>query len=753
MTDHHDSELLNIFWVEVGEYLQKLNSLLLQTEAAAQPNMEAVREMNRYAHSMKGAARAVGIGIIETLGHYMEDIFGATLAGSIELEPTVCDLLYDTLDLIQNAVNGSENHADALASTVARLEQLIASDSPSPSDVVEVPSIEVPRPPMTQTFSNGDELTTIQLPTTEESVRVPVSRMDRLMGELSELLVARMHSEERQRELHRLQKLNQKWQQEWRSVRTAYIRLARRMQHHPEAITEEMTILFRFLEENQRYLQETHRQLAGLGRDTAQFNAQLTMLTEQLQDDIGGMRLVPFDTLVSSFQRLVRDLARDTDKEVQLDVQGAMVEIDKAALDALKEPIMHLLRNAVDHGIEPSDERQRLGKSQTGLVRIAVEQRGKEILIRISDDGGGLDAGRIIRKAMESGLVNAQDAADVTAEEAYNFIFHPGLSTADEVTAISGRGMGMDIVRIRVESLRGRVNVQSTPGRGTTFTLRLPVSLTRISCILLEAGGQDFAVPSVSVWRMLKLQRDQMFTAEGRDMVMIEERPIAVIALASVLNMPASTSSEEITLLVLASGDKAIAFVVDDLFSEEELVLKPLGIEISNTRYVSGGALLGSGEVIIVLDPNDLIRGATGQPRLQFKPAGESSSKAIGEPRKLRILIADDSITTRTLEKHILETAGYEVQVATDGAEAWQRLGEYHPDLVISDVEMPRTNGLELTRLIKNDEKTRHIPVILLTSLGKKEHQEEGLKAGADAYLVKSKFEQGDLLRVIRSVV
>ncbi len=777
MTDSQDNELLNIFWVEVGDYLQKLNSLLLQTEAAAQANPEAIREMNRYAHSMKGAARAVGIGVIETLSHYMEDIFGEALKSKLELTPTTCDLLYDSLDLIQNVMNGVDNSTDALASTIARLEQTIASEandaphteekkSTSNSTAIEtaivrdsdVPVI-MPVPKATSrtttATTNGthppDEMMTVLLPTSEESVRVPVSRMDRLMGEVSELLVARMHSEERAREFHSLQKLNQRWQREWRSVRTAYIRLARRMQHEEGEMWEEVVTLFRFLEENQRYLQENQRQLAHLSREITQYNASLTMLTEQLQDDISGMRLVPFDTLVSSFQRLIRDLARDTVKEVHLAVEGANVEMDKTALDALKEPIMHLLRNSVDHGIEHPAEREHNGKLPIGSVHISVEQRGKEIIIRVSDDGRGLDSTGILRKAEQLGIVSPQTSADLSPEEIYSLIFQPGLSTAAELTSISGRGMGMDIVRIRVESLRGRVSVQSVLGHGTTFTMRLPVSLTRLSCILLQVGGQDFAVPSVSVWRMLKLRREHWFTAEGRDMVIIEERPIPVISLAGVLGNAAAPEAEEIPLMVLSSGEKYIAFQVDDLYSEQELVLKPLGPEITNAPYISGGALLGTGDVIIVLDPNDLIRGASGQPRIPMRRI-ETTVEPI-EEKRLRVLIADDSITTRTLEKHILETAGYEVYVAVDGQEAWERLRELQPDVVISDVEMPRMTGLELAARIKGDEQTRRIPVVLLTSLAKPQQQEAGLKAGADAYLVKSRFEQGELLRVIRSVV
>jgi two-component system chemotaxis sensor kinase CheA len=748
-----DPDLLNIFWVEVGDYLQSLNRTLLQTEAAAQSDPEALREMNRVAHSMKGAARAVGIQVIETLAHSMEDIFSAALKQKIELTHGVCDLLYDGLDLIQNVVNGTENDPTILASTMERLEEVVAiAESPKP----HTPAEKKRTTAMRAVAVGAEENLTIQIPVAEESIRVPVSRMDRLMGEVSELLVMRMHSEERQRDFQQLQKLNRRWQREWRNVRTAYIRLARRLQHESGDVPEEVLMLFKFLETNQRFLMEMNRQLVALSRDMTTYNAQLSMLAEKLQDDIAGMRLVPFETLVSGFQRLVRDLGRDTDKEAHLEVIGSSVEMDKTALDVLKEPIMHLLRNALDHGLETTKERTQKGKPPIGLVRLIVEQRGKDVLIHISDDGRGLNADQISQAAVEAGLVTQQEAAALGTEETYNFIFHPGLTTRREVTTLSGRGLGMDIVRTRVESLRGRVSVDSTPGRGTTITLRIPLSLSRLSCILVSAGKQTFAVPSASVWRMLKLKRDQLFLAEGREMVIVENRPVPVVPMASVLGLPVSQNGdghEWITLLVLATGERAIAFEVEDLFSEEELVLKPLGREIANAPYVTGGALLGSGEIILVLDPNAVLRGATGQPHIRriVEVPQDKPTTALSQTR--HILIVDDSITTRTLEKHILETAGFVVSVAIDGVEAWERLREIQPDLVISDVEMPRMNGLELTRRIKEDHQFGQLPVILLTSLNKPEQREAGLHAGADAYLIKSRFEQAELLRMIWSLV
>jgi two-component system chemotaxis sensor kinase CheA len=754
MTDSPDADLLNIFWGEVSDYLSTLNNGLLQLETNAAPDEAAVlREMNRVAHSMKGASHAVGINVIETIAHYMEDLFDAALHGRLRLTPDTCDLLYDGLDLIQNVVSGIENSTEALATVLARLEQTVVSLSPELSPINPTPDVKrtTANPPIART-GEMSEVGTLQLRPAEEHIRVPVSKLDRLMAEVSELLIARMHADQRQRDVARLHKFTHRWGQEWRSVRTAYIRLARRLQHEGDT-PDELVALFRFLEANERHLSEISRQLGQIAQAMTGDNTQLGMLAESLQDDVGGMRLVPFEAVLAGFQRMVRDLARDTGKDIHLNVTGATVEMDRAALDALKEPIMHLLRNAADHGIETQSERLRAGKSPAGHIELSVEQRGKEIIVRIADDGRGLDPFRLGRAALHAGLMTAQEAANLSAEEAYNLIFHPGFTTTDQVTPLSGRGMGMDIVRTRVEQLRGRVSVQSAIGKGTTISLRIPVSLTRMSCILLRVGDQDFAVPSITVSRMLTVPRDTIFTAEGRNMVLIGEQPMPLIPLADVLDLPSPHMGAEIRLLVLSVGERFIAFEVDELYSEQELVLKPLGVEIENAPFISGAALLGTGDVILVLDANDLIRAASGIQRPRHTVKSSSDAKPAVQPQRVRILIADDSITTRTLEKHILETAGFEVQVAVDGLEAWTKLTEAHFDVLIADVEMPNMDGLELTRRVKETEATKHLPVILLTSLAKPEQREAGLKAGADAYLVKSRFDQNELLGLILAFV
>jgi two-component system chemotaxis sensor kinase CheA len=779
MSDSLDTDLLNIFRDEVGEYLESMNTLLMQIETAASPDAESMRELNRVAHSMKGASRAVGLKVIETIAHYMEEVFAAAMQHHLKLSPDVCDLLYDGLDLIQTVVDGDENEDETLALVLSHLEQVVAGSADDGDEVQVAPAVKhtngaEPEPPAPVETNHKvhtaevqripsemqhlapslmNDTGTVVMRPAEESIRVPVSKLDHLMAEVSELLVARLQSEERVRDVQSLRRLHGKWRREWQTIRAAYIRLARHMQDDQGHVNDDIALIFKFLESNQRHLLNASQMLGQLAQVLGQDNLRMTTLADELQDDVSRMRMVAFESLIGGFQRIIRDLARDTGKQVYFDVAGMAVEVDKTVLDALKDPIMHLLRNSVDHGIELPEVREHKGKAGAGRLGLEIEQRGSEIVVRVRDDGRGIDTSALKQKAMGNGILTAQEADAMSEDDLRSLIFHPGLTTAAEITAISGRGIGMDIVRDRVESLRGRVSVTSVPGEGTIISLHVPVSLTRIRCVLLDTGEETYAVPSAVIVRMTTLRRDDVFTAENRDMIVLDERPVPLVSMAEVLGIPGQPrTSEEITVLALRAADRTVAFEVDGLESERELVLKPLGPEIARAQFVSGAALLGTGAVLIVLDANDLVRSATGR-TLPARRAVALQKQTLTIERRLSVLVADDSITTRTLEKNILETAGFIVTVAIDGEEAWQKVSEQHFDVVISDVEMPKITGLELVRLIKGSERTKHIPVILLTSLGKPEHQEAGLRAGADAYLVKSKFDQGELLRMIKAVV
>ncbi|MBC7811897.1 MAG: Hpt domain-containing protein, partial [Burkholderiales bacterium] len=452
MSNSSDDMLLNLFWGEVGEYLQILNGALLQIEVAEGDMTPLLREMNRCAHSMKGAARAVGVVMVEEIAHLMEDAFHDALHNGLVLTPDMCDSLYDGLDLIQNLADGQENDRETYTAVLTNLEAIVDIERRTPAPApLPAPRQTVTVAPTTAPSAAIEEAQ----PTTpavashlsEESVRVTVNKLDRLMGEASELLVARLHGEERARDLARARKLHRRWQREWRGVRAAYVRLARRVTSHDTEAAAELTTLFKFLETNQRYMHEANRQLTQLAQGMASDNLRLNTLAEGMQDTISGMRLVAFETILGGFQRMVRDIAREMGKEIQFDVIGANVELDKTVLDALKDPIMHLLRNAIDHGLESAEERQAAGKSAAGRIRLVLEQHGSEITVYVSDDGRGIDPDAVRRSAVRAGLIEAEAAAALSDDDARALIFHPDISTAIEITAISGRGVGMDVVR------------------------------------------------------------------------------------------------------------------------------------------------------------------------------------------------------------------------------------------------------------------------------------------------------------------
>lgn len=738
MTDA-DAQLLQLFREEANDIMQALNDALLQIEMSPDaPAPALLREMNRMAHSLKGAARAVGYNRVERISHRLEDLLGQAYAGTLTLSPNVADSIYDALDVIQAELDGSGVTDEVLAALDAALGAHLSAEN---SDPASDPASD-PVPPWPD----------VELPpgaTDAERLRVAVGKLDRLMASSSELLVLRMQADERRRQSQALRQQIARWQRDWRTVRTSYLRLMRRLTKESDT-SAELLALLHFLERNERQLGAAGRELAQFARDSAQDALQLTALADQLQADVTGLRMMPFDHISGSFARMVRDIAREQGKQAVLTISGGGVELDKAVLEALKDPLIHLLRNAVDHGLEPPEARQRLGKPPTGQISLKVEAHGSEVAIALSDDGRGLDVVLLRQRAQALGLIDAQQAASLDDDAIRLLIFAPGFSTAEQVTAISGRGLGMDIVRTAIARLRGQLAVDSSPGHGTTLRLRLPLSLARIHAVIVRVGSEDFALPSALIARMTHLSPEALDMDGGRATLHLEGQRLPLFNLGALLGV-SSAPPEPVPVVVLQLAERSAAFQVDALISEADLVLKPLGRELAGVPFIAGGALLGSGQVILLLDGADLLQ----QAATYSLPTLPTPTLPTSGPQEapLRVLVVDDSITTRTLEKNILEAVGCVVQVATDGVEAWSLLAHNLPDVVISDVEMPHMDGLELTRRIRQHAHTQHLPVILLTSLSQPHQRKAGLKAGADAYLVKSRFDQDELLYTLRRVL
>jgi two-component system, chemotaxis family, sensor kinase CheA len=492
-------------------------------------------------------------------------------------------------------------------------------------------------------------------------------------------------------------------------------------------------------------LRELVREIGSLGREALHEAARQRVEAAALREDLRGLRMIPAAAALEPLRRTAREAAGLLGKEVALQLSGTEVRIDRHVVEELRPALVHLVRNAVDHGIEPPAARGDAGKPAAGTVRVEVEPRGSRVAVVVADDGAGVDHARIREKAARSGLVAQAEAATLDDAACLGLLFRPGFSTADEVTSISGRGVGLDVVRDVATRLQGTVSIESTPGKGTRFVLDLPLTLATTSGILLRLGGTLAAVPSEAVERVLRLRRADLGTVAGRVSARIGDAQVPYAPLGQVLGMAHAAwgaPAEVQPAIVLALGGERMAFGVDEVLGKQELVVSSLGPICAPVAHLAGVALLEEGSLVGVLNAAEVL--ARARRGLAAGPADA--------PRP-RILVADDSPTTRAAMTTILEIAGYAIAPAADGEDAMRRLADSPCRLVVSDVQMPRLDGLGLTRRIRSDPKLQSIPVILVTSLDSPEDRAAGLEAGADAYLVKHQVERGMLLEMVRRLL
>jgi two-component system chemotaxis sensor kinase CheA len=438
-----------------------------------------------------------------------------------------------------------------------------------------------------------------------------------------------------------------------------------------------------------------------------------------------------------------------------LDIQGGDVEIDRRILEDIKDPLMHLIRNGIGHGIEAPEGRKRNGKPPWGTITIAISQVGSNRAeIVVSDDGSGIDLRKVADTAMTRGLIPEGGDHSLSDQEAISIIFRSGFSTSSVVSNVSGRGLGLAIVRDKVEKLGGRVSLETKPQQGTSFHMVLPVTLATFRGILVRASDQLFVIPTANVERVTRVKKGEHNTVGNKETIEFDGRSVSLLRLNDVLMLPVpdkkADDSDHVHVLVLRVADQQIAFTVDAILEEQEVLVRGLGKQLSRVRNVAGATILGSGKLVPILNVQDLIKSAVKGALATFEPVAASDD---GNGRAKSILVAEDSITSRMLLKNILESAGYEVKTAVDGAAAWSALKTEDFDLLVSDVQMPRMTGFELTLKIREDEKLAKLPVVLVTALGSREDRERGIESGANAYIVKSSFDRSDLLETLGRLI
>jgi len=727
--DEFLKQLRATFKVEAAEHLQAIAAGLLELEKtpAPQAQRKIVETVFRAAHSLKGAARAVDFTEIESLCQSLEDVFASWKRQESAPSPDAFDTLHRKLDAI-----------------AAQLGQRIRQPEVSVPASVEV----VPPAPVTEqkTFPS------------EETVRIGVGKLDARLVEAEEMLTVKLTVDQRAEDLRELAQRFVPWRNEWaavepeaRALRQAIDRPAPGRAGHRPGLAQ----LLDFLDRNLDHLKSLESKVAALGRTAEQDRYAVGKLVDDLLEDSKKLLLLPFDTISASFPKLVRDLCRDQGKEADLTIQGDGIEIDKRILEEMKDPLIHLLRNCVDHGIEPPGERTRRDKPPRGRITLAVSQvNGNKVQLLLSDDGAGIDTNKVKESAVRHGLISAEEAARLDEAETQALIFQSEVSTSPIITELSGRGLGLAIVREKAEKLGGEVSVESRPGLGTAFRIVVPATRATFRGILVEAAGRLLVVPAAQVERATRARPDDIRTVEGRETLSFDGRAIALVQLADALELPPmerkDTPPAGAPVIVLGSGEQSIAFAVDAVLDEQEVLVKPLVKPLSRVRNVAAATVLGSGQVAPILNVADLLKSAR-------KVAGARARVGAGtapmQAEIRTILVAEDSITSRMLLKGILESAGYNVKIAVDGMEAFTLLRAEKFDLVVSDVEMPRLNGFDLTARIRADKKLAELPVVLVTALETREDRERGIDAGANAYLVKSSFDQSNLLEAVRRLI
>ena len=726
----------NQFRDETLENVRVLNEGLLAIETielGAAERRQWLDAIFRAMHTIKGSARLLDFEPIGRLAHTCEHILGAVREGRRELDRALADDLLRGGDAILELTSASiEGRAptidvESLTLTLGRSNRSPASPAADPPAAAPEPATAPPARP--------------QRSAARQTIRVRVDRLDRLLNLTGELAVGR---QTQAAHLHTLDELTGLVAQQERAL----LALERELKQLRFSAMQRDTIdrhLNSALNAGDRASRLIHTHAERFGQHLNHTN----LLIEDLEQEVMAARLMPIATAFANLPRAVRELAYETGKEISLVLTGEATELDRKIIEALSDPLVHLIRNAVDHGIEPPEDRERLGKPRQGTIQVEAEAFGALVYVRIRDDGYGIDTARLREAAIRKNLYTPEQAAALTEQEVLDLVFLPGFSTAQIITDISGRGVGMDVVRTNIVELGGQVQVESRLQAGTTITLILPITLMTTRVLLVEAAGQLFALPASGCQGSTWVYAERLKTIEGRAMLQHEGRMAPLLRLADLLGIGGERPfpAHQRRPAVLIGGQRALAVLVDRLIDEREVVVKPLGPLFEKQRHFNGAVQLGNGRLILLINPVALT---------QLARSLAVSAPPIARPapaRHSRLLVADDSFTTRELIRSILQSAGYHVTTAVDGFDALDKLRSDTYDLVVSDIEMPRVDGFQLTSKIRTDLGLADLPVIIITSLASETHRRRGLEAGAQAYIVKSQFNQHSLLETIQQLL
>ena len=769
-----DRELYKLFEAESAEHLARLDDGLLRLEKTP-TDPALLEEVFRESHSLKGAARMLGLDKIEMAAHGLESIFNAARKGETPLTPEVIEhmnaALVNLRQHVLEALSGKTTGVSSVELLVPATPPAVTQPSPtcgitSDMDTVvmqpgrmaassireaggeraSTPVAPSPATPLSNSLPEGERAIVeapspapTAMPTATpasaepfriDTVRVETRKLDDLLTQAGELSVIQGRAQHR---LALMEELQEQWTALERDRRKRSATLKAR--HDAE---NEMPLRFGSLLKQAR---------DALFDDSARLESTVHLL----EDQVRSIRLLPLSTVFTLFPRMLRDLAKEQGKEAELVIEGGDISVDKRILEEMKDPLMHLIRNAIDHGIEAPTERERLGKPRTATVRLRATRENANMLLAVQDDGRGLDTTAIRQEAKKRGLYDEATLAAMTPPQLQQLIFMPGFTTSTFITELSGRGVGLDVVRVNVERMKGSVHLESATGQGLTVKLQLPLSIAATQILLASAGVGLYGLPVESIHTSRRVREADIFTLEGHLAILLDGQPVMAARLADLLQLPTGelVAPDILACIVIQVGEERLGLLADELLTEEEVVPKPPGPPLRRVRNVSALAMLGSGKICAVLNPADLLRSAY---KTGATLHGEKH-EILHEFAKPAVLLVEDSALIRAMEKRILEDGGYEVVATVDGVDALNALGSRSFAAVVSDIIMPNMDGLTLTARIRSEPRYKELPLILVTSLASDEDKRRGLDAGANAYIPKPSFDQRVLLETLKRLI
>jgi two-component system sensor histidine kinase and response regulator WspE len=698
--------------------LGALQDGLLRLEASP-GRLDLIEGLMRAAHSLKGAARVVRVAPLMTLAHAMEDAFLAIQRGTLGLDSARIGVLLEAVDLAATMIRspGTEQGSAEEGQRASELASRMHQASPTPRQ-------------------GSGAAATLEGTAEDRVVRVTAEMADRLLGLAGETVVEAQRIQPTATALTEL-----------RLKQTETLDLAQSLVSSLRIVAGDprMAELVAELAANVSECQQLVLRASDLLGEHARRAGEVA---GRLYNDVLGSRMRPLRDRTRGLPRMARDVAAALGKQLRLAIRGEETLVDRDILEKLEAPLGHLLRNAIDHGVEPPEERRAAGKPEQARIDIEASQSRGRLRIEVRDDGGGVSLERVLERARQQGLLGSSRALSLSPEEILEFIFLPGFSTSRVTSDISGRGVGLDAVRSTLEQIGGSVRVQSRPGQGTTFVLEAPLTRSVLRCLLVRIAAEVYAVPLSRVDRVLLPSPGELRTLEGREYLEVDGQNIPLVQAAEILGLPAGRRSGT-GALVMSGAEGPCALQVEVFLGEEDLVLRRLDPRLQGVENILAASTLQDGKLVLILDVDDMLRGvnvqlSSGKPRT---PRGPEA------PERRRILVVDDSLTVREAERQLLASRGYETDTAIDGVDGWNlaRVGAY--DLIVTDIDMPRMNGIELVRRLKADEKLAQTPVVIVSYKDREEDRLRGLEAGADAYLKKSAFDDQALLKIVHDFI